>query len=82
MLRVVEVGVLGPVVARLGGRELDLGTPKQRALVAALALYGGRPVAVDTIVDLLWGEQPPAGVAGTLQAYVSGLRRALRRRCW
>jgi DNA-binding SARP family transcriptional activator len=77
MLRVVEVGVLGPVVARLDGRDLDLGTPKQRALVAALALYGGRPVAVDTIVDLLWNDAPPAGVAGTLQAYVSGLRRVL-----
>jgi DNA-binding SARP family transcriptional activator len=77
MLRVVEVGVLGPVVARFGEREVDLGTPKQRALVAALALSGGRPVAVDVIVDLLWGDAPPAGVAGTLQAYVSGLRRVL-----
>ncbi len=77
MLRVVEVGVLGPVVARLDERALDLGTPKQRALIAALALSGGRPVAVDVIVDLLWGDGPPAGVAGTLQAYVSGLRRVL-----
>ena len=77
MLRVVEVGVLGPVVARLDERALDLGTPKQRALVAALALSAGRAVPVDTIVDLLWGDTPPAGVAGTLQAYVSGLRRVL-----
>src|SRR4051812_50055411 len=77
MLRVVEVGILGPVVARLDERALDLGTPKQRALIAALALSGGRPVAVDVIVDLLWGDSPPAGVAGTLQAYVSGLRRVL-----
>jgi DNA-binding SARP family transcriptional activator len=77
MLRVVEVGVLGPVVARLDAHALDLGTPKQRALVAALALSGGRPVAIDVIVDLLWRDSPPAGVAGTLQAYVSGLRRVL-----
>ena len=77
MLRVVEVGVLGPVVARSDGHAVDLGTPKQRALVAALAMSGGRPVAVDVIVDLLWGDAPPAGVAGTLQAYVSGLRRVL-----
>jgi DNA-binding SARP family transcriptional activator len=73
----VEVRVLGPVTAGLDGAELDLGTPKQRALVAALALSAGRPVPVDTIVDLLWGDAPPAGVAGTLQAYVSGLRRVL-----
>jgi len=73
----VEVLVLGPVEARLAGASVDLGTPKQRALVCALALSVGRPVAVDTIVDLLWGDEPPPGVAGTLQSYVSGLRRVL-----
>lgn len=73
----VEVLVLGPVEARLSGVSVDLGTPKQRALLCALALSIGRPVAVDTIVDLLWGDDPPPGVAGTLQSYVSGLRRVL-----
>ncbi|MGC4111029.1 MAG: BTAD domain-containing putative transcriptional regulator [Nocardioides sp.] len=75
----MEVAVLGPVEARLdaAAEPVDLGTPKQRALVAALALSSGRPVAVDTIVDLLWGDSPPGGVTGTLQAYVSGLRRVL-----
>jgi DNA-binding SARP family transcriptional activator len=73
----VEVAVLGPVQVRLAAGPVDLGTPKQRALVAALALSGGRPVPVDTIVDLLWDDAPPPGVAGTLQAYVSGLRRVL-----
>jgi DNA-binding SARP family transcriptional activator len=77
MLRRVEVAVLGPVQVRLAAGPVDLGTPKQRALVAALALSGGRPVPVDTIVDLLWDDAPPPGVAGTLQAYVSGLRRVL-----
>lgn len=73
----VEVLVLGPVEARLAGASVDLGTPKQRALLCALALSIGRPVAVDTIVDLLWGDDPPPGVTGTLQSYVSGLRRVL-----
>ena len=45
--------------------------------VAALALSGGRPVSVDALVDLLWGDAPPDGVSGTLQVYVSGLRRVL-----
>jgi DNA-binding SARP family transcriptional activator len=56
---------------------VNLGTRKQRALVASLALYGGRPVPVDLVVDLLWGERPPAAVSTTLQAYVAGLRKAL-----
>ncbi len=77
MLRCVEVAVLGPIEVRLGGRAVDLGTPKQRALVAALALSQGRPVSVDAIVDLLWGDGPPPGVTATLQAYVSGLRRVI-----
>ncbi|MDH2412700.1 BTAD domain-containing putative transcriptional regulator [Nocardioides sp. CER19] len=76
----MEVGVLGPVEARLGDQPLELGTPKQRAVLAALALERGRPVSVDTIVDLLWGQRPPPGVTGTLQAYVSGLRRVLEPR--
>ncbi|CUR56006.1 putative Transcriptional activator domain [metagenome] len=77
MLRDVEVAVLGPIEVRLGGRAVDLGTPKQRALVAALALSRGRAVSVDTIVDLLWRDSPPPGVTATLQAYISGLRRVI-----
>lgn len=73
----VEVCVLGPVEVSLAGEPVDLGTPKQRALVAALALSRGWPVSVDGIVDLLWGESAPPGVTATLQAYVSQLRRVL-----
>ena len=60
-----------------GRRTVDLGSPKRRALVAALALSGGRPVSVDGLVDLLWGDHPPDAVAGGLQVLISGLRRAL-----
>ncbi len=71
------MGVLGSAQAVLAGQPVDLGTRKQRALVAALAMGHGRPVSVDSIIDLLWPESPPPGVMGTLQAYVAGLRRAL-----
>ncbi len=71
------VSVLGATEVWRGDDRVDLGTPKRRALLAALALSGGRPVSVDGLVDLIWGDQPPDGVAGTLQVYVSGLRRAL-----
>ncbi|WP_193314477.1 BTAD domain-containing putative transcriptional regulator [Georgenia ruanii] len=72
----MRIAVLGPVEAHRDS-PVDLGTRKQRALVAALALHRGRPVPVDTLVDLLWRDTPPPGVAGTLQAYVAGLRRGL-----
>ena len=74
-MSVVQLGVLGPTQVVREGRLVDLGTRKQRALLAALALYPGRAVSVDAIVDLLWGDQPPAAV--TLQAYVANLRKAL-----
>ncbi len=73
----MEVGILGPVEVRRGEVPVDLGTRKQRALLAALAMSRGRPVSVDAIVDLLWGDAPPRGVSGTLQAYIAGLRKAL-----
>jgi len=73
----VTASVLGQVEVALDGVPVDLGTPKQRALVAALALSRGRAVSVDGIVDLLWGDTPPNGVSATLQAYVSQLRRVL-----
>lgn len=73
----MEVSVLGQVEVRVAGEPVDLGTPKQRALVAGLALSRGWPASVDSIVDLLWGEAAPPGVTATLQAYVSQLRRVL-----
>ncbi|WP_157581671.1 AfsR/SARP family transcriptional regulator [Phycicoccus sp. Soil803] len=73
----MRVGVLGAVQASLGDGPVDLGTRKQRALVAALAMNHGRPVSVDALVDLLWPDGAPPGVSGTLQAYVAGLRRSL-----
>ncbi|MCU1645058.1 MAG: Non-specific serine/threonine protein kinase [Nocardia sp.] len=47
-------------------------------LLARLALEAGGTVSVATLIDGLWGEEPPADAPGALQALVSRLRRALR----
>src|SRR4051812_10103830 len=73
----MRIGVLGTTVAADGTGPVSLGGPKQRALLAALALHRGRAVSVDTLADLVWDGAPPPGVSGTLQGYVAGLRRAL-----
>ena len=75
--RRVRIGVLGETEVRVGDAGLDLGTRKQRAIVAALTLSGGRPVSYDALVDLLWGDDPPPGLPGTLHVYIAGLRRIL-----
>jgi predicted ATPase/DNA-binding SARP family transcriptional activator len=73
----VQVDVLGPLRVRVGGREVDLGGPRSRALVARLALSAGRPVGASTLVDDLWGEAVPADAANALQSIVSRTRRRL-----
>jgi DNA-binding SARP family transcriptional activator len=59
------------------GTPVDVGGAKPRALLTLLLAEAGRVVAVDRIVGTLWGDDPPPTVTGTLQAYVSHLRRVL-----
>ncbi|HWM18748.1 MAG TPA: BTAD domain-containing putative transcriptional regulator [Ilumatobacteraceae bacterium] len=73
----IQIGLLGPVEVRRGGVVLDLGGPQQRAVIAHLALDAGRVVAVDRLIQKLWGDNPPGAPLGALQSYVSRLRRAL-----
>ncbi|WP_197029095.1 BTAD domain-containing putative transcriptional regulator [Blastococcus sp. URHD0036] len=73
----VECRVLGPLEVRAGGWPLPLGGRKQRLVLATLLLAGGRPVSADRLVDVLWGDDAPSTARNTLQAHVSGLRRAL-----
>ncbi|MGE7386060.1 AfsR/SARP family transcriptional regulator [Streptomyces sp. NPDC004126] len=68
--------LLGPAQAWRGETELDLGSPQQRAMLAALALRARRIVSVDELLDALW-EEPPARAATVVRTYVSRLRRVL-----
>ncbi|MFB9427773.1 AfsR/SARP family transcriptional regulator [Streptoalloteichus tenebrarius] len=53
------------------------GRHKQRVLLAMLLLRANTPVKPETMVDWLWGEQPPTSARANLQTYVSGLRQLL-----
>jgi DNA-binding SARP family transcriptional activator len=74
----MQLRVLGPLeVLADDGRPVEVGAPRLRALLTLLAAEAGRVVPADRIVDVLWGDAPPATAAGTLQTYVSQLRRLL-----
>ncbi|MGF6888969.1 putative ATPase/DNA-binding SARP family transcriptional activator [Nocardia sp. GAS34] len=74
----MQVSVLGPVRVRSeDGTVVDIGGVRLRMLLARLALEHRRAVSVDSLIDGLWGEDPPAEAPGALQALVSRLRRAL-----
>nr|WP_240982021.1 MULTISPECIES: BTAD domain-containing putative transcriptional regulator [unclassified Streptomyces] len=58
---------------------MPLGGARLRALLAALALRGGRAVPVGELVDDVYGDEPPLDATAALQALVGRLRRVLGR---
>ncbi|WP_242483450.1 BTAD domain-containing putative transcriptional regulator [Streptomyces sp. HSG2] len=62
-----------------GDSSVDIGPPRQRALLAVLLIHVGRVAPLPTIINAIWGTDPPLHVMATLQAYVSRLRKLLRR---
>ncbi|WIV59550.1 BTAD domain-containing putative transcriptional regulator [Amycolatopsis nalaikhensis] len=74
----MQIGMLGPFEARTDdGVPADVPGARLRGLLVALALDPGRVVPKATLVDWIWGEQPPADAANALQRLVSRLRKAL-----
>lgn len=69
--------VLGGLGARIDSETVELGTRKQRAVLAQLLLAGGDPVSVHRLIDGIWGSSAPDRAEVSVQAYVSGLRKAL-----
>jgi DNA-binding SARP family transcriptional activator/tetratricopeptide (TPR) repeat protein len=73
----VEIALLGPVAAHVGGRPANLGARKQRCVLAVLALDPNKPVPTERLIGLTWPQGPPATARGMIHAYVSGLRTIL-----
>lgn len=57
---------------------MPIGGPGVRGLLALLALQPGKVVALDDIIDALWGHDPPATARTIIHGNVSHLRRVLR----
>jgi DNA-binding SARP family transcriptional activator/tetratricopeptide (TPR) repeat protein len=73
----VSFRLLGPVQVWAGSAQVAAGPPRQRAVLAALAADAGRLVPVDTVVDRVWGEDPPERVRRTLHAHIARIRRTV-----
>src|SRR5919106_6113921 len=74
----MRIRLLGPVEVWADGRQIPVGGPKQRALLALLATRLREVVPRDRIVETLWGEDPPDGAGHRLDVQVSRLRSILR----
>ncbi|MEV0675046.1 BTAD domain-containing putative transcriptional regulator [Actinosynnema sp. NPDC050436] len=73
----IRVELLGSLRAWHDGVEVPLGPPKQRAVLGLLASRVGDVVALDQIIDAVWGEDAPKSCSNGVHTYVAGLRRAL-----
>ncbi|MFE3559163.1 BTAD domain-containing putative transcriptional regulator [Streptomyces sp. NPDC059193] len=73
----LKIAVLGPLRAWRDGHELPTGPAQQRAVLAALALRGGRVVPVQELLDDVWGWAPPASATAALRNHVLRLRSVL-----
>jgi len=73
----LEIRLLGPVEVVQDGRAVRLGGPRQRALLAALALQANEVVSVERLVLALFGVDAPDTAANAVQVAVSRLRRQL-----
>ncbi|MFD8500881.1 BTAD domain-containing putative transcriptional regulator [Amycolatopsis sp. NPDC059657] len=73
----ISFRLLGGCEVSVDGRPVDIGHARQQCVLAVLLLEVNKPVTADQLVDRVWGEQAPVRARGTLQSYLTRLRRAL-----
>src|SRR5258706_10022429 len=74
------IGLFGPLAIEDGARTLgprDLGGARPKQVLEILLAARGHRVATDRLADLLWPRRRPQNTAGSLQTFVSALRRHL-----
>uniref|UniRef100_A0AAU2W2T8 NB-ARC domain-containing protein n=1 Tax=Streptomyces sp. NBC_00008 TaxID=2903610 RepID=A0AAU2W2T8_9ACTN len=73
----MELRILGPIELWTGHALADLGPARQRSILGVLLVDPERPVLLESLVDRVWGDRPPAGVRNVVHTYITRLRRAL-----
>jgi DNA-binding SARP family transcriptional activator/tetratricopeptide (TPR) repeat protein len=71
------VGVLGPLLVRSDGEPVPVPAPKQRVILAALALRAGQVASYDELAEIVWDGAPPSGARVAIRNYVKRLRQIL-----
>ncbi|MGW6741294.1 AfsR/SARP family transcriptional regulator [Streptomyces sp. NPDC055025] len=69
--------MFGEMEVRSAGQSLDVGTPRQQTVLAALIVDARRPVAIETLVNRVWDHTPPANPRAVLYSHLSRIRRLL-----
>ncbi|MFC9931186.1 BTAD domain-containing putative transcriptional regulator [Streptomyces sp. NPDC127190] len=70
----MDIGLLGPLRVDQSGVSVVPTAAKPRKVLALLACRADRLVSVESLIEEVWGEDPPRSVQTTLQTYVLQLR--------
>ncbi|MGW3963439.1 BTAD domain-containing putative transcriptional regulator [Amycolatopsis sp. NPDC005003] len=74
----MEIRLLGPLeVLDDSGALTRITSARQRVIFAALAMQPGQVVSAESLVDCLWGEDPPVTARETVHSHVTRLRKRL-----
>jgi pentatricopeptide repeat protein len=73
----MQFAVLGPVMITEGKGLARIVGSTPRSVLAALLLSANRMAAAESLINVVWGDDPPATAMGSLQNQVSRLRRTL-----
>ncbi|MFL6110843.1 MAG: BTAD domain-containing putative transcriptional regulator [Catenulispora sp.] len=74
----MQIAMLGPLEIRGDdGGSAEVPGARLRGLLVALALRPGHVVSKASLIDWIWGDNPPADATNALQRLVSRLRKAL-----
>ena len=74
----MEIRVLGAIEVLDGAGPVPVGGPRQRRIVAALAMHPDEVVSVDRLADITWsGEEPPKHTESNIRTYVHRIRSSL-----
>src|SRR6185295_5478065 len=69
--------ILGPLEVQAVVDHPALRRRKPRIVLAVLLLHANEVVSTDALIDAVWGDSPPERAKGSLQNYVSHLRKAI-----
>jgi WD40 repeat protein/DNA-binding SARP family transcriptional activator len=73
----MEFRALGSLAVMADGRELSVGGPRQRRLLAMLLIHRNTVVSVDRLADAVFAGEPTDAARTTMRSYIARIRRVI-----
>lgn len=74
----IEFRALGSLAVVADGREMSVGGPRQRRLLAMLLIHRNSVVSVDRLADAVFAGEPTDAVRTTMRSYIARIRKVIR----